>query len=158
MDLLRLHSVGIAVDDLDTVVDFFVALGFEFYVDSLLDGEWLDSVLGFEGARVNVIQLVSPMGDSRIEFIKHEPPVQVQPVADPRTVRAGQVRIIGLQVENLDEALEHAYSIGAHPVGKGTQVLGDYRIAYVLAPENILLMIGQDIGWGHSAEAGDQSA
>ena len=42
----RFDHVGITVADLDTVIAFFVGLGFETEGRTVLEGEFLDTVIG----------------------------------------------------------------------------------------------------------------
>src|ERR1700745_1259439 len=70
--------VGITVSDLDTVTAFFVGLGFETEGRTVLEGEFLDTVIGIPDARTEVVMLRPPGGGTGLElssFIRpdHEP-------------------------------------------------------------------------------------
>jgi len=147
MDVMRLHSVGIVVNDLDAMVDFLTGLGFELTSDSLLEGAWVESIFNSPGAKVNVIQLASPLGDSQIEVLKYEEPVKLGPPVDPRVPYAGQVRMIGVLFDSIDEGLKTAVELGAVPIGSGSEVCGDYRITYVMGPEKVIFMLAEELPW-----------
>ena len=70
--------VGITVRDLDTVTAFFVGLGFETEGRTVLEGEFLDTVIGIPNARTEIVMLRPPGGGTGLElssFIRpdHEP-------------------------------------------------------------------------------------
>ena len=70
--------VGITVRDLDTVTAFFVGLGFEAEGRTVLEGEFLDTVVGIPNARTEIVMLRPPGGGTGLElssFIRpaHEP-------------------------------------------------------------------------------------
>src|SRR6266571_5009066 len=70
--------VGITVRDLDTVTAFFVGLGFETEGRAVLEGEFLDTVIGIPNSRTEIVMLRPPGGGTGLElssFIRpnHEP-------------------------------------------------------------------------------------
>jgi catechol 2,3-dioxygenase-like lactoylglutathione lyase family enzyme len=70
--------VGITVKDLDTVTAFFAGLGFETEGRTVLEGEFLDTVIGIPDARTEMVMLRLPGGGTGLElssFIRpgHEP-------------------------------------------------------------------------------------
>ena len=71
----RFDHVGITVDDLDAVTSFFLKLGLEQEGESqIVEGDWLDTVIGIDDARVEVVMLQTPGGGTRLELSKfHEP-------------------------------------------------------------------------------------
>jgi catechol 2,3-dioxygenase-like lactoylglutathione lyase family enzyme len=70
--------VGITVRDLDTVTAFFVGLGFETEGRTVLEGAFLDTVIGIPDSRTEIVMLRPPDGGTGLElssFIRpgHEP-------------------------------------------------------------------------------------
>jgi catechol 2,3-dioxygenase-like lactoylglutathione lyase family enzyme len=70
--------VGLTVKDLDTVTAFFAGLGFETEGRTVLEGEFLDTVIGIPDARTEMVMLRLPGGGTGLElssFIRpgHEP-------------------------------------------------------------------------------------
>lgn len=60
MSVTKLASVGIVVDDLEAVTAFFVQLGLEPGYRGVLEGEWVDRVVGLEGVRTEIAMLDTP--------------------------------------------------------------------------------------------------
>lgn len=58
----RFDHVGITVKDLDTVTAFFVGLGFETEGRMVLEGEFLDTVIGMTNSRTAMVMLRPPDG------------------------------------------------------------------------------------------------
>ena len=58
----RFDHVGITVKDLDTVTAFFVGLGFETEGRTVLEGEFLDTVIGMPDACTEMVMLRLPGG------------------------------------------------------------------------------------------------
>jgi hypothetical protein len=75
----RFDHVGITVADLDTVTAFFVGLGLEVEgTRMLVEGEFLDTVIGITDSRTEVVMLRPPDGGTRLELSSlvrpdHEP-------------------------------------------------------------------------------------
>jgi catechol 2,3-dioxygenase-like lactoylglutathione lyase family enzyme len=62
----RFDHVGITVADLDTATAFFVGLGLEVEGNRMLvEGEFLDTVIGIPDARTEIVMLRSPDGGLR---------------------------------------------------------------------------------------------
>ena len=55
--------VGITVKDLHTVTAFFVGLGLEAEGRTVLEGEFLDTVIGIPDSRTEVVMLRPPAGE-----------------------------------------------------------------------------------------------
>ncbi|HEX2646177.1 MAG TPA: VOC family protein, partial [Candidatus Dormibacteraeota bacterium] len=72
--MLRLDHVGVVVDDLDAVAAFFLALGFEREGGGLVEGEWVDKVVGLDGVRAELVIVRTPDGSGKLELAKYHAP------------------------------------------------------------------------------------
>jgi catechol 2,3-dioxygenase-like lactoylglutathione lyase family enzyme len=63
--------VGITVRDLDTVTAFFVGLGFETEGRTVLEGEFLDTVIGIPNSRTEIVMLRPPDGGT-VPITQHD--------------------------------------------------------------------------------------
>jgi catechol 2,3-dioxygenase-like lactoylglutathione lyase family enzyme len=59
----RFDHVGITVSDIDTVTAFFVGLGFETESRTVLESEFLDTVIGMPDSRTEIVMLRPPGGE-----------------------------------------------------------------------------------------------
>ena len=60
--------VGITVRDLDTVTAFFVGLGFEIEGRMVMEGEFVDTVIGIPDSRSEIVMLRPPGGGTGLEL------------------------------------------------------------------------------------------
>jgi catechol 2,3-dioxygenase-like lactoylglutathione lyase family enzyme len=58
----RMDHVGIVVDDLAAATEFFVELGVELQGQGLVEGRWVDRVVGLDGVRTEFAMLQTPDG------------------------------------------------------------------------------------------------
>src|SRR3984957_18561869 len=131
MALKRMDNIGIVVDDLGAMIDFFRELGLELEGQAIIEGEWAGRVTGLRDQRVEIAMLRTPDGQSRIELSRFlAPPV----VADHRNAPVnalGYLRIM-FTVEDIDDVLMRLQPRGAQLVGEGVQYEG--RVSTLLHP------------------------
>jgi hypothetical protein len=73
--MLRFEHVGVVVDDLDAVAGFFLDLGFEQEGGAfLVEGEWVDKIVGLDGVRVEGVMVRAPDGSGKLELVKFHAP------------------------------------------------------------------------------------
>src|SRR5262245_61677698 len=117
MAIKRMDNVGIVVEDLDAVVDFFRELGLELEGQGSIEGEWAGRVTGLGNQHVEVAMMRTPDGHSRLELSRFLRPAVI---ADHRTAPVnalGYLRVM-FAVDDLDATLKR---IGKH----GAEVVGD---------------------------------
>ena len=64
----RFDHIDITVADLDVVANFFVALGLEIEGRTFVEGEFIDTVIGIDGARTEIVMLRAPDGGVGVEL------------------------------------------------------------------------------------------
>jgi catechol 2,3-dioxygenase-like lactoylglutathione lyase family enzyme len=62
MTIHRMDHVGVVVDDLAAAIAFFVELGMELEGEALIEGRWVDRVVGLDGVRVHIAMMLTPDG------------------------------------------------------------------------------------------------
>lgn len=70
----RFDHIGITVADLDLVTDFFVALGLEVQGRTPIEGEFIDTVIGMQGARTEIVMLHAPGRGTGLELSQFASP------------------------------------------------------------------------------------
>lgn len=141
----RFDHVGITVADLDLVTRFFVHLGLE--TDGsimVVEGEFLDTVIGIRGARTEIVMLSLPDGGTSVElshFIRpdHEP-------GNP-TAMANELgfRNIAFEVDDLHAAVDQVAAEGYGLVGGIGRWEDSWLMAYVRGPEGIIVSLAQRV-------------
>jgi len=142
----RLDNIGIVVEDLDPVVDFFVALGLELEGRATVEGEWAGRVTGLPGQRVEIAMLRTPDGHGGIELSRFLEPEAVEDHRTAPVNALGYLRAM-FAVDDLHATLDR---LGPH----GVQIVGDGPVefapgawlGYVRGPEGILVGLAQEPG------------
>ena len=103
----RLENVGIVVEDLAAATAFFAELGLKVLGElpggsaPLVEGDWVDRVVGLEGVRVEVALMETPDGHGQLELMRfHAPPVGGGDAHAPANTLG--IRRIAFAVDDLD--------------------------------------------------------
>jgi catechol 2,3-dioxygenase-like lactoylglutathione lyase family enzyme len=149
MALKRMDNIGIVVEDLRAMVDFFRELGLELEGEGMIEGEWAGRVTGLGDQRVEVAMMRMPDGHGRIELSRFlRPPI----LADHRNAPVnalGYLRVM-FTVEDIDETLERLRKHGARLVGEVVQYLDLYRLCYIRGPEDVLIGLAEELNSPHN--------
>jgi catechol 2,3-dioxygenase-like lactoylglutathione lyase family enzyme len=145
MTVTRMDHVGIVVEDLVAATEFFLELGLELQGEGLVEGAWVDRVVGLEGIRAEIAMVQTPDGHGRLELVKfHAPPAD----ADDRRAPANTlgIRHVAFAVEDIDAAVAGLRARGAELVGEVERYEDRYRLCYIRGPEGIIVELAQRIG------------
>ena len=140
----RFDHVGITVRDLETVTDFFVGLGLETEGRTVLEGDFLDTVIGIPDARTEVVVLRPPGGGTGLELSSFIRPDHEPGSPDPMPNELG-LRNVTFEVDDLDAVLDRLAADGYHLVGGVGQYEGFWRMASVRGPEGFIVNLAQRI-------------
>src|SRR6478735_11985820 len=137
--------VGITVRDLDMVTAFFAGLGFETEGRTVLEGEFLDTVIGIPNARTEIVMLRPPGGGTGLELSSFIRPDHEPGSPDAMANELG-LRNVAFEVADVHAAVDRLAANGYGLVGG----IGDYentwRMAYVRGPEGIVVSLAARIG------------
>ncbi len=141
----RFDHVGITVADLDAVTAFFVGLGLEVEGRTLVEGEFIDTVIGMPNSRSEIVMLRPPGGGTGLELARFVRPGHEPGSPDAMANELG-LRNVGFEVDDLTAILDRLAEDGFGLVGG----VGDYehtwRMAHVRGPEGIVVSLSQRIG------------
>ena len=144
MTVKRMDNVGIVVEDLDAVIEFFTELGLELEGRAKIDEEWAGRVTGLRNQSVEIAMMVTPDGHSRLELSRFlAPPV----IADHRNAPVnalGYLRVM-FAVDDLDDTLARLAKRGAALVGEVVQYEDIYLLCYIRGPEGILIGLAEEL-------------
>src|SRR5262245_14878680 len=137
--------VGIIVADLDAVAAFFTGLGFELEGRTVVEGEFIDTVIGIPDARSEIVMLRPPGGGTGLELSSFERPQPLPGSPAPPENELG-MRNLGFEVDDLRAVLDRLASDGYGLVGDIGQYENMWRMAHVRGPEGIIVSLSQRIG------------
>jgi catechol 2,3-dioxygenase-like lactoylglutathione lyase family enzyme len=139
-----MDNVGIVVDDLKGAVAFFLELGLEPDGEAVVEGSWVDRVIGLDGVRADIAMMRTPDGHSRLELTRFHTPkaVGAEPNAPANTLG---IRRIMFAVDDIEEVLARLQAHGAELVGDLAQYENSYRLCYVRGPEGIIVALAEQL-------------
>ncbi len=142
---IKMDNVGIVVEDLTSVIEFFTDLGLELEGRAMAEGEWAGRVTGLGEQSVEVAMMRTPDGHGRIELSRFLRP---DIIADNRRAPVnalGYLRVM-FEVDDLDDTLGRLYERGAELVSDEVVQYEDvYRLCYIRGPEGILIGLAQSL-------------
>ena len=133
--------VGITVRDLDTVADFFVALGLEIEGRTFLEGEFLDTVVGIPDCRTEVVMLRPPGGGTGLEVSRFLRPDPEPGPPDPMPTELG-LRNVTFEVDDLSAVLDRLSPRGYGLVGGVGRYQGTWGMASARGAAGVILKPG----------------
>jgi catechol 2,3-dioxygenase-like lactoylglutathione lyase family enzyme len=139
-----MEHVGIVVEDLAAATEFFVALGFEVEGEASVEGEWVDRVIGLDGARSDIAMLRTPDGDARVELAEFRSPTVRPGDADAPSNTLG-LRHLAFSVDDIDAAVESVRSHGGKLVGTLERYRDIYRLCYIRGPGGVILELAEEL-------------
>ena len=145
MAIQRMEHVGIVVDDLAAAIRFFVELGLELQGEGLVEGRWVDQVVGLNGVRAEIAMLQTPDGHGRLELTKFHTP-STQGDNRPAPANTPGIRHVAFAVEDIATVVAGMRSRGSELVGELVRYENSYRLCYVSGPEGIIVELAERIG------------
>jgi catechol 2,3-dioxygenase-like lactoylglutathione lyase family enzyme len=140
-----MDHVGIVVDDLAAATAFFVALGLKLQGEALVEGGWVDRVVGLEGVRAEIAMVETPDGHGRLELTKfHAPSARGGEENAPANTRG--IRHLTFEVDDVDAVVANVRALGAELVGEVERYEDRYRLCYLRGPEGIIVELAEQIG------------
>src|SRR5947207_12458640 len=140
----RFDNVGITVADLDAVTAFFVSLGFEVEGRMLMEGEFVDTVIGIPNSRSEIVTLRLPDGGTGLELSSFIRPNHEPGSPDAMSNELG-LRNVCFDVDNLQAVVDRLAAQGYGLVGGIGQYEHIWRMAYVRGPDGIIVALAQRI-------------
>jgi catechol 2,3-dioxygenase-like lactoylglutathione lyase family enzyme len=136
--------VGITVADLDLVAGFFAGLGFEIEGRTVLEGEFLDTVVGIPDSRTEMVMLRPPDGGTGLELATFLRPDN-EPGSPGAMANELGLRSVAFEVVDLQAILDRLADDGYHLLGGVGEYEGVWRMASVRGPEGIIVSLAQRI-------------
>lgn len=144
MALKRMDNIGIVVEDLTAVIDFFSELGLELEGRATIEGEWAGRVTGLGDQHVEIAMMRTPDGHNRLELSRFIKPSVVADHRNAPVNALGYLRAM-FTVDDIDDTLERLRARGAELVGEMVNYQDTYRLCYIRGPEGLLIGLAQEL-------------
>jgi catechol 2,3-dioxygenase-like lactoylglutathione lyase family enzyme len=140
----RFDHVCITVADLERVTAFFVGLGFETEGRTVMEGEFVDTVIGIPDSRTEIVMLRPPGGGTGLELSRFIRPNHEPGSPDAMANELG-LRNVGFEVDDLEAILDRLAADGYSLIGGVGQYGRTWRMAHVRGPEGLIVSLAQRI-------------
>jgi catechol 2,3-dioxygenase-like lactoylglutathione lyase family enzyme len=140
----RFDHVGITVADLDKVTDFFIGLGLEVEGTQVIEGEFLDTVIGIPDSRTKIVMLRPPDGGTMLELSSFVRPDHRPGSPNAMSNELG-LRNVAFEVDDLQVITDRLGAEGYGLVGGIGEYERAWRMAYVRGPEGILVSLAERV-------------
>lgn len=147
----NVDHINIVVQDLERSVRFYTqVLGLREVRRAHLEGDWIEAIVGLKGVVADVVYVVAPGGEPRIELLQYRSPLgeAIPATSLPNTVG---LRHIAFRVSDIQKSVaileEHGVPILSKPVAVPGNVIshaaGDKQLCYFHDPDGVLLELAQ---------------
>ena len=144
MKIQRIDHVGVVVNDLAAAKAFFLDLGLEVQWEGVVEGEWVERVIGLDDVKNTVVFLRVPGGEAAVELIEFTTPVDERGI-QPSFANTLGIRHIAFVVDDIE-------AVVARLKKKGTEIFSEiqnyedtYKLCYIRGPEGIILELAEQI-------------
>lgn len=151
--LQAVDHINIVVSNMETSLSFYTELlGFRETKRAMLEGAWIDQVVGLKGVKAEVVYIEAPESGPRIELIHYLHPAGQKLSAHkiPNTIG---LRHIAFRVQDIQQVYKQLKQAGVQFVGAPARVpsdvvqhqRGNKRLCYFLDPDGVLLELAEYI-------------
>jgi catechol 2,3-dioxygenase-like lactoylglutathione lyase family enzyme len=142
--LRAFDHVGVTVADLTAATAFFVGLGLEVEGQTVLQGDFLDTVCGIRGARTEIVMLRPPGGGTGLELSSFLRP-EHEPGSPTAMANELGLRSVAFEIDDLHAAIDRLTADGYSLVGGVGRYENAWLMAYVRGPEGIIVALAERI-------------
>ncbi len=144
MKIHRIDHVGVVVNDFSAAKDFFLELGLEIQSEGLVEGEWVERIVGLNNVKAIIAMLRTPDGDANIELIKFYEPLDENGIQPSLSNTLG-IRHICFAVEAIEAIVAKLKKKGTELVGEIQNYQNAYKLCYLSGPEGIIIELTEKL-------------
>ncbi len=144
MKICRMDHVGIVVDNLSAVQDFFLDLGLTAMEEGNVEGIWVKKITGLRDMGLTYTMLRTPDGEKNLELIKFHGPSD-ETDAQHNSAKSMGIRHICFSVENIEAVVARVEKKGAELLGEIVDFDNVFKVCYLRGPEGIILELTEQL-------------
>ena len=143
--------INIVVADLDRSVKFYTGLlGFQIIRKAHLHGAWIDKIVGLENVSADVVYVIAPAGEPRIELLQYNSPVGNSVEENSRANTTG-LRHIAFRVDDIHALAAKLKQAGVKlysepvtvPAAAVKHDAGQKTLLYFTDPDGVILELAE---------------
>jgi catechol 2,3-dioxygenase-like lactoylglutathione lyase family enzyme len=108
---MSIRHVGIVVNNLSKMVEFYKLLGFEEYLETNIKGELIDELIGLHNTDIEIVKLKSIKDDFIIELLKYNNINNSNSLINKRELCDIGIFHLAFTVDNIDDIYNKLKSI-----------------------------------------------
>ncbi len=144
MKIHRIDHVGIVVNDFAAAKAFFLELGLEVQGEGLVEGEWVERIIGLNDVKTDIAMLRTPGGEANIELIKFYKPLDEKGIQPSLSNTLG-IRHVCFAVEDIEAIVAKLKKKGTELVGEIQNYQNAYKLCYLRGPEGIIVELAEKL-------------
>lgn len=144
MRVHKIDHVGIVFNDLAAAKAFFLELGLELQGEGIVEGEWVDNVVGLHDMKAAYAMLRTPDGEATIELIQFYKPTGEKDRERPLANTPG-IRHLAFVVEDIEAVVAKVQKQGAEMVGRIENYENTFKLCYIRGPEDVILELAEPV-------------
>jgi len=137
--------IGLVVEDLDEIVRFLAVLGFDCTEPAVFSGEWIDRIIGLDGATVETVMARAPDGSDMFEVVRFRSPSADAHEPAPAANRPG-LRHVAFKVDDVRGVVDRVREAGWDTVGEIVDYENTFLLCYVRGPEGLIVELAERLG------------
>ena len=144
--------INVVVTDMERSVRFYTELlGFKEVRRAFLEGEWIEEIVGLKEVRAEVVYVVAPAGEPRLELLCFKSPPRGKALAENSRADTLGLRHLALRVDDIETTAKRLRKAGVEvfsspvtvPSGIVEHSAGEKTLCYFLDPDGVLLELAQ---------------
>ena len=143
--------INLVVSDLERSVKFYTELlGFRETKRAHLEGQWIESIIGLKNVYADVVYIVAPAGEPRLELLCYQSP-RGKSTPDHSLPNTIGLRHIAFRVKDILATVKRLKGAGVPIIGETVAVppnavshdAGQKILCYFLDPDGVLLELAE---------------
>ena len=136
--------MGVIVNNLSAAKAFFLDFGLELQGEGIVEGEWVDNVVGLHDVKASIAMLRTSDGEANIELTQFYRPTGEKDIQRPLPNIPG-IRHIAFVVKDIEAVVAKLKMQGAEIVGRIQNYEDTYKLCYIRGPEGIILELAEPV-------------
>ncbi|WP_339194665.1 VOC family protein [Solibacillus sp. FSL R5-0449] len=137
MKIHKIDHVGIIVNNLAEVKEFFNDFGLEVLGEGEVDGKWAERITGLAEVKATIVLLGMSDGQANLELVKFHTDLELSNIQQsPKTH-------IAFAVEDIETVVAKLKKKGAEIISEIQNYNNVYKLCFVQGPEGIILELAE---------------